>query len=89
MHSSCDNQPMQRLTPRQLAILVLLTLVWGVNWPVMKLGVTAYPPLTFRALSTWLGLPVLFGLAAAGYGVGAALVWLGIGRSVSLRRPAG
>lgn len=25
----------------------------------MKLGVTAYPPLTFRAVSMWLGLPVL------------------------------
>ena len=50
---------MQALTRRQLVILVLLTLVWGINWPVMKLGVTAYPPLTFRVLSIWLGLPVL------------------------------
>jgi drug/metabolite transporter (DMT)-like permease len=50
---------MQRLTPRQLAILILLTLAWGFNWPVMKLGVTAYPPLTFRALSIVLGIPVL------------------------------
>ena len=31
----------------------------------MKLGVTGFPPLTFRALSMWLGLPVL-GAAAAG-----------------------
>jgi drug/metabolite transporter (DMT)-like permease len=50
---------MPHLTRQQLVILVLLTLVWGVNWPVMKLGVTAYPPLTFRAISLWLGLPVL------------------------------
>ena len=50
---------MQRLTQRQLAILVLLTLVWGLNWPVMKMGVTGYPALTFRALSIMLGLPVL------------------------------
>jgi len=50
---------MQRLTQRQLAILVVLTLVWGLNWPVMKMGVTGYPPLTFRALSIMLGLPVL------------------------------
>ena len=55
---------MHVLTPRQLVILVLLTLVWGVNWPVMKLGVSNYPPLTFRALSMWIGLPVLaLGLA--------------------------
>lgn len=54
---------------RQLWVLLVLTLVWGFNWPVMKAGVSglpgapqAYPPLTFRALSMWLGLPVL-GLA--------------------------
>ncbi|MEO6895233.1 MAG: DMT family transporter [Caldimonas sp.] len=44
---------------RQLALLVLLTLAWGLNWPVMKLGVSSYPPLAFRAVSMWLGLPVL------------------------------
>jgi drug/metabolite transporter (DMT)-like permease len=55
-----------RLTRRQLVVLVLLTLVWGLNWPVMKLGVSGttaapspYPALTFRALSMVLGLPVL------------------------------
>jgi drug/metabolite transporter (DMT)-like permease len=53
---------MQRLTRQQLATLVLLTVVWGVNWPVMKVGVTGFPPLTFRALSIMLGVPVL-GLA--------------------------
>jgi drug/metabolite transporter (DMT)-like permease len=50
---------MQRLTPTQLWLLVGLTLVWGLNWPVMKLGVQDYPPLTFRAWSIWLGIPVL------------------------------
>jgi drug/metabolite transporter (DMT)-like permease len=53
---------MQRLTPQQLTTLVLLTLVWGLNWPVMKLGVTDFAPLSFRALSIVLGIPVL-GLA--------------------------
>ena len=55
-----------RLTARQTWVLVLLTLVWGLNWPVMKLGVSGtpaqphtYPPLTFRALSMLGGLPVL------------------------------
>jgi drug/metabolite transporter (DMT)-like permease len=58
-----------RPTTRQLWVLVLLTLVWGINWPVMKVGVSglpgeplAYPPLAFRALSMWFGIPVL-GLA--------------------------
>jgi drug/metabolite transporter (DMT)-like permease len=56
-----------------LWVLVLLTVVWGLNWPVMKLGVSgtpaqpqSFPPLTFRALSMLFGLPVL----------GAALLWL-------------
>jgi drug/metabolite transporter (DMT)-like permease len=44
----------------QLSLLGLLTVVWGLNWPVMKLGVSAdLPPLFFRTLSLWLGLPVL------------------------------
>ncbi|MES2937162.1 MAG: DMT family transporter [Pseudomonadota bacterium] len=53
---------MHSLTPRQLAMLVLLTLVWGVNWPVMKLGVADFPPLSFRAISIVLGLPLLAGV---------------------------
>ncbi len=55
-----------QLTQRQLILLVLLTLAWGFNWPIMKLGVTYFPPLTFRAISMWLGLPVL----------ALAMVWL-------------
>jgi drug/metabolite transporter (DMT)-like permease len=51
---------MQRLTPTQLWLLVGLTLAWGINWPIMKLGVgSGYPPLSFRALSMWIGIPVL------------------------------
>jgi drug/metabolite transporter (DMT)-like permease len=50
---------MQKLTRQQLVVLVILTIVWGINWPIMKLGVTEYPALTFRAVSIWLGLPVL------------------------------
>lgn len=47
-------------TARHALLLVGLTLCWGLNWPVMKLGVTHYPPLSFRALSMWLGLPLLW-----------------------------
>jgi drug/metabolite transporter (DMT)-like permease len=50
---------MHALTRQQLIVLVLLTVVWGLNWPVMKLGVNEFPPLSFRALSILLGLPVL------------------------------
>ena len=48
-----------QLNRKQFLLLALLTLVWGFNWPVMKLGVTGYPPLTFRMLCIWLGLPVM------------------------------
>jgi len=44
---------MHALSRRQLTILVVLTLVWGLNWPVMKLGVTSYPPLSRRG---WTGV---------------------------------
>lgn len=33
---------------RSLVPIVVLTLVWGCNWPILKLGVTEMPPLTFR-----------------------------------------
>ena len=45
--------------------MVLLTLSWGLNWPVMKLGISGFPPLTFRTASMWLGLPVLFAASLA------------------------
>ena len=48
-----------QLNRKQLVLLAVLTLIWGINWPVMKLGVTGYPPLTFRSLCLWLGLPVV------------------------------
>jgi drug/metabolite transporter (DMT)-like permease len=32
-----------------LALVGVLALVWGCNWPVLKTGVTALEPLTFRA----------------------------------------
>ncbi|QHE88308.1 DMT family transporter [Hydrogenophaga sp. BPS33] len=50
---------MHTLTRQQAVLLVLITLVWGFNWPIMKFGVTGFPPLTFRAISMGIGLPVL------------------------------
>lgn len=49
----------QHLTRRQLFTLVAITLVWGANWPIMKMGVTGFPPLSFRSMSMLIGLPVL------------------------------
>jgi drug/metabolite transporter (DMT)-like permease len=36
------------LTPFLIAVL---TLVWGCNWPILKIGVTELAPLTFRAIT--------------------------------------
>jgi len=53
---------------RSLAIkralaLVFLTLAWGGNWPVAKLGIEHLPPLWFRFLGTFGGALVLFAFA--------------------------
>ena len=35
------------IPPSSLLQIGILTLVWGCNWPVLKLGVTDLAPLTF------------------------------------------
>ena len=50
---------MPTLSRQQLITLTLITIIWGINWPVMKLGVQHFPPLAFRAVSMLIGLPVL------------------------------
>ena len=39
------------LTRRDAGLLVLLTLMWGVNWPMMKFSLREVTPLWFRALT--------------------------------------
>ncbi len=56
---------MNRLTKRDLVLLVFLTLAWGLNWPVMKFGVQAYPPVLFRAICIAGGLVALWTYARA------------------------
>ena len=66
---------MARLSRRDLILLALLTLAWGLNWPVMKFGVTQFPPMLFRTL-------VLSG--------GVFVLWLWIRfRGTSLALPSG
>ncbi len=50
---------MNRLTRTDTVLLVLMTLAWGLNWPVMKYGVHALPPLFFRMLCVGGALPIL------------------------------
>lgn len=48
------------LSRRQLWALVGLTLMWGVNWPMMKLSLQEFTPLYFRASTMFLGALWLF-----------------------------
>lgn len=51
---------MTHLNRRDLVLLSLLILSWGVNWPIMKLGVRDFPPMTFRVLSMIGGIAVIW-----------------------------
>jgi drug/metabolite transporter (DMT)-like permease len=44
-------------------LLCLLTLIWGLNWPIMKIGVADFPAFTFRSVTMVGGLAV-FALVA-------------------------
>lgn len=51
----------QRVISRiQLWALLALTLMWGVNWPVMKLSLQGLTPLYLRAITMSLGTAFLF-----------------------------
>ena len=42
---------MDRVSPKVLVLLALLTLVWGTNWPLFKIALDELPVLTFRTLT--------------------------------------
>jgi drug/metabolite transporter (DMT)-like permease len=50
------------LDRRGLILLVILTIAWGVNWPIMKIGVAHFPAMGFRLLCMAGGV-VALGLA--------------------------
>lgn len=60
---------------RSFGLMAFLTLVWGMNWSVMKIGAMQLPPLWFRSLGLVMGTVLL----------GAMLVL----RGTSLRLPRG
>jgi len=45
--------------------LVVLTVLWGANWVVMKLALASAHPVVFTAQRTWVGIAVLFVAMAA------------------------
>ncbi len=53
------------ISRRQLWALLALTLMWGVNWPMMKLSLQQLSPLYFRAITMALGASWLFVYVAA------------------------
>ena len=63
---------MTALSRKDWILLALLTLFWGINWPIMKFGIQDFPPITFRTVSMIGGLPVLW-LAARLQGTSLAI----------------
>jgi drug/metabolite transporter (DMT)-like permease len=48
-----------RVSPKVLALLALLTLVWGTNWPLFKIALDELPVWTFRTIVLVTGCLVL------------------------------
>src|SRR5436190_3884081 len=46
-----NTQGASQVTMAALFPVGVLTLIWGCNWPILKMGVTEIEPLTFRALT--------------------------------------
>jgi drug/metabolite transporter (DMT)-like permease len=44
---------------RSFVLLAVLTLAWGINWSVLKIGVEELPPFWFRGLSLLIGTALL------------------------------
>jgi drug/metabolite transporter (DMT)-like permease len=45
----------QNITGKDLLMILIVTLSWGMNYPIMKFVVTHFPPVSFRALTFVLG----------------------------------
>jgi len=76
-HAGAARPPVSpsHVTVGALVPIAIVTLLWGCNWPVLKMGVPEIPPLTFRALT----LP----LSA----LGLLLIARAAGDSIRLPRP--
>lgn len=52
-----------RVPPLALVLLALIGLFWGVNWPILKIGVQEVPPFVFRTLASLSAAAGLFAIA--------------------------
>ncbi|HEU5095621.1 MAG TPA: DMT family transporter [Reyranella sp.] len=51
---------MTRQSPRVLALLAGLTLIWGTNWPLFRVALAELPVLTFRSIVLTTAIVVLY-----------------------------
>lgn len=51
---------MSRQSPRVLALLAGLTLIWGTNWPLFRVALAELPVLTFRSIVLTTAIVVLY-----------------------------
>lgn len=49
--SAGSASPSSQVDARSLGIVAVMTLIWGCNWPMLKIGVSELQPLTFRAVT--------------------------------------
>ncbi|SLN39317.1 DMT family transporter [Oceanibacterium hippocampi] len=56
---------MRGVAGRDLALIVLLGVFWGLNWPAVKVILGEIPPFTLRAIAFTVAAPVLAALALA------------------------
>ena len=54
---------------RPYLLLICLAFVWGIHWPVAKIGLRDIPPFTYGALRVATGLAVMVGVLAARRGL--------------------
>lgn len=60
-----DLRATPRIAPRGLVFLLLTSVGWGLNWPVMKHLLTEWPPLSARGLCGFVGASLLMLIALA------------------------
>lgn len=60
-----DGTAAQTISASTLGLLALLTLFWGINWPIMKIALNEIPVFTFRTFCLGGGAAGLFAIAFA------------------------
>lgn len=63
--TAAPGSPAQAISAYTLGLLALLTLFWGINWPIMKIALNEIPVFTFRTLCLAGGALGLFAIALA------------------------